>query len=228
MKHISKYNNFLISENASDSSEKQDIIDIFSDIIDDGKYSISLSSPGYKKVSNVDLYTDDKFFHPVYQAGNFKRSKFTLTVSSNGNKKYTDFISILSEMNSPISRLKDLGWNLTKLDTLSNISDPSLNVDCDILSVTYIFEKPDVKQIDPSFKPSYEGVRLLFNDIGLYTTSIQIKKIDHNDADWQIHVEFDPLGDDIPKNIEELFSELCDRLGSFYEYQDKYEVDIYF
>jgi len=210
--------------------EKQDIIDIIVDIIDEGKYSLTLQSPTGKPIRGDEVHTHRSIeFMPVYKAGNFRRSKFTLHVFLNKDKTYDDFIDLLTEMGVVIKRLKDLGWNLTKLDTESSTANPDDNKVCDILNASYVFEKPDVEEEDPHFKPNKEGIKSLFRDIGLIATDIDIT-FTGGVTKWKIYVEFDSLeyNGEVPKNIDDRFSRLCDRIGAKqYDYEDGFYVTIY-
>lgn len=231
MRYISKYRSFLINESIDIDTDKQDIIDIIVDIIDEGKYKISLQSPTTSKIfvgSEVHDKEALKDFMPVYKAANIRRSKFNLNVFITKSKTYDALIELLSEMSVVIKRLKDLGWNLTKMDTDSMIADQDINVDCDIRGAFYTFEKPDVEEEDPNFKPTKAGVVKLFNDIGLEAKDVSIE---FNNGKWEINVEFESHEHDgeLPRNIDDRFSRLVDRIGAKqYDYDEgSHEVTIY-
>lgn len=230
MKHISKYNNFFINESVDMMLDKQDIFDIIVDIIDDGKYNLTLHSPTGQAIRGDEIHTDRSIeFMPVYKAGNIRRSKFSLNLNLNKDKTYDGFIELLSEMGVVIKRLKDLGWNLTKLSTLSSTANPDNNVDCDMQNAIYTFEKPDVEEEDPNFKPSKEGIKELFKSIGLFATDIETKFVGGKPK-WEIYVEFESLEYDgeLPRNIDDRFDDLCDRIGATsYDYENGYDVTIY-
>lgn len=231
MKHISKYNNFSINESVDIMSDKQDIIDIIVDIIDDDKYSLTLHSPTGRAIKGDEIHTGKSIeFIPVYKAGNIRRSKFSLSANLNKDKTYDGFIELLSEMGVVIKRLKDLGWNLTKLSTLSTTANPDMNVDCDMQNAIYTFEKPDIEEEDPNFKPSKEGIKDLFSNIGLFATNIEIKFVGGK-TKWEIYIEFESLeydGDLSPRSIDDKIADLCDRIGAAsYDYEDGYDVTIY-
>jgi hypothetical protein len=210
MRFVRKFNNFINESFQPDPSVVDDIVETVIDFIDDGIKIVFSSSSGdmsYSDYSEKNAKYNN--FKPVIKGGNKIISKFKITLSFGPKyKKYTEALDLMTEMNTSIGRLGDLGWTLVDVKLNSNRSATAKEVG--IVRIEYIFEKPDV-DLEEEFKlPSEDELREKIEEFG-----IAVRDIDYEDG--MMRVDFASYAYDGELNSEawydDKFEIVCDFFG---------------
>lgn len=170
--------------------------------------TIEFKSPsGFMRLSDYHN-KNDKYdnFKPVYKAGNKIRSRFSINFYRISN--YDKLNWLVSEMNSVIGRLSDLGWKLSNM----NIVTSGGTLDLPEVSFTYLtydFMKPDVVVSDDL--PKKEEIEKIFNNNTQLITHRGNIYVD----DKYVDIGFDAktYDGDIPDDVDIEFQRVADILG---------------
>ena len=204
MRYLRKYGLF---ESNKYSGDVDDIVDIML-IISDEFNTIQFNSPsGTMKLSDYDSKNDNyKNFKSVYKAGNKIRSKFDIIFFS--IYSYENFNLLISEMNTVIGRLGDLGWVLKDM-SLGKVSNSLSGKGISFSELSYSFFKPDVLVSDDL--PRVEEIEEVFNK----NTQLVTHKGDIYVHDNYTDIGFDvkSYDGDIPDDIDDSFQVVADILG---------------
>jgi len=108
---VRKNDKYLLKENIDNKKLIDDIVETMLDFTDDD-YEVSFSS-NYGEISFTE-YLEGNIgdFKPTYRIRNKIISYFSITISSNNKyKTYEDFVKICDDMQIPLARIIDMGWN---------------------------------------------------------------------------------------------------------------------
>jgi hypothetical protein len=223
MRYLKRYNNLFESDEYLEDVDN--IVEILLDITDEFN-NVEFKSPsGVMRLSDYHN-KNDKYdsFKPVYKAGNKIRSRFSINFYRISN--YDKLNWLISEMNSVIGRLSDLGWKLSNM----NIVTSTGTIDLPEVSFTYLtydFMKPDVVVSDDL--PKKEEIEKVFNN----NTQLVTDRGDIYVYDKYVDIGFDAktYDGDIPEDIDSEFQRVADILG-FTEFErdrnDKWGVRFWY
>ncbi len=215
-----------IDESKSDVSDEniiEDVVFIMQDIIDDYR-NIKFTSINSDPISVDDIYNKSSNlnnYKTTIRTGGVLRSKFGVDFGfiEGGYEKY---VSILSDMISVIRRLKDIGWDIDRLDDVFR---------ADGFQIYYQFTKPDVIVNEYKFdKNEKEKLEQAFED-----RSLSIEEIDEEEGDYEnwlkirfsTHAYSGELSSYDVMNRK--FEWICDVMGfESYAYDNEYYVDFSF
>jgi hypothetical protein len=226
MRYLKRYNNLFESDEYLEDVDN--IVEILLDITDEFN-NVEFKSPsGVMRLSDYHN-KNDKYdsFKPVYKAGNKIRSRFSINFYS--IKSYEDFSLLVSEMNTVIGRLFDLGWilqdmSLGRVGSLYSGRDKS---EIRFSELSYLFFKPDVVVSDDL--PKKEEIEKVFNN----NTQLVTDRGDIYVYDKYVDIGFDAktYDGDIPEDIDSEFQRVADILG-FTEFErdrnDKWGVRFWY
>jgi predicted kinase len=210
---VRKGDRYLVKESIDNSSEIKNIVDCMLDFTDDG-YNIFFMSP----IGNMTYqqYLDGQGdFHPVFKPNeSLIRSQFTIRVYQNDKfRTYDDFVKIVEEMQVVIARLEDDEWKLADFDVNVVDSDPKNGIKPIFKYIDYKFIRQDQKiEVDRKFDLKN------FKTDFVNKTGMNIEEItDHDDM---VYIEFSSnyYDGEIPSDLDDRFSKICDRWG-FTEYE---------
>lgn len=205
MKHLKYFNR--INESHTHENEVDLIIDAMRDFLDDDR-KILFKSPidDMNYQDYIDKSSRYKNFKPIIKSGNSIRGYFVIVFHD--VRDYTDFISIVNQMQTAIGRLKDEDW--TMFDMKIGTSPPPLyNGEVKYTLLSYYFSKPEEK-LEEDFKwPDEEDFETLFSKYGLVNLTF-----DYQEA-TEVTIEFDSTSYDgkITDKAEDLFELACNRFG---------------
>jgi hypothetical protein len=205
MRHLKYFNR--INESHTHENEVDLIIDAMRDFLDDDR-KILFKSPidDMNYQDYIDKSSRYKNFKPIIKSGNSIRGYFVIVFHD--VRDYTDFISIVNQMQTAIGRLKDEDW--TMFDMKIGTSPPPLyNGEVKYTFLAYYFSKPEEK-LEEDFKwPDEEDFETLFSKYGLVNLTF-----DYQEA-TEVTIEFDSTSYDgkITDKAEDLFELACNRFG---------------
>jgi hypothetical protein len=205
MRHLKYFNR--INESHTHENEVDLIIDAMRDFLDDDR-KILFKSPidDMNYQDYIDKSSRYKNFKPIIKSGNSIRGYFVIVFHD--VRDYTDFISIVNQMQTAIGRLKDEDW--TMFDMKIGTSPPPLyNGEVKYTLLSYYFSKPEEK-LEEDFKwPDEEDFETLFSKYGLVNLTF-----DYQEA-TEVTIEFDSTSYDgkITDKVEDLFELACNRFG---------------
>lgn len=217
MKHLKYFNR--INESHTHENEVDIIIDAMQDFLDDDRkilFKSSIDDMNYQDY--IDRSSRYKNFKPIIKSGNSIRGYFVIVFHD--VKDYTDFISIVNQMQTTIGRLKDEDW--TMFDMKIGTSPPPLyNGEVKYTLLSYYFSKPEEK-LEENFKwPDEEDFEELFSKYGLVNLTFDYYRPSGLDQAVEVTIEFDSTNYNgaITDKAEELFELACNRFGfSSYNY----------
>ena len=217
MKHLKYFNR--INESHTHENEVDIIIDAMQDFLDDDRkilFKSSIDDMNYQDY--IDRSSRYKNFKPIIKSGNSIRGYFVIVFHD--VKDYTDFISIVNQMQTTIGRLKDEDW--TMFDMKIGTSPPPLyNGEVKYTFLSYYFSKPEEK-LEENFKwPDEEDFEELFSKYGLVNLTFDYYRPSGLDQAVEVTIEFDSTNYNgaITDKAEELFELACNRFGfSSYNY----------
>jgi hypothetical protein len=217
MKHLKYFNR--VNESHTHENEVDIIIDAMRDFLDDDR-KILFKSPidDMNYQDYIDRSSRYKNFKPIIKSGNSIRGYFVIVFHD--VKDYTDFVSIVTQMQAAIGRLKDEDW--TMFDMKIGTSPPPLyNGDVKYTLLSYYFSKPEEK-LEEDFKwPDEEDFVKLFSKYGLNNLTFDYYRPSGLDSAVEVTIEFDSTSYNgaITDKAEELFELACNRFGfSSYDY----------
>jgi len=217
MKHLKYFNR--VNESHTHENEVDIIIDAMRDFLDDDR-KILFKSPidDMNYQDYIDRSSRYKNFKPIIKSGNSIRGYFVIVFHD--VKDYTDFVSIVTQMQAAIGRLKDEDW--TMFDMKIGTSPPPLyNGDVKYTLLSYYFSKPEEK-LEEDFKwPDEEDFVKLFSKYGLNNLTFDYYRPSGLDSAVEVTIEFDSTSYNgaITDKAEELFELACNRFGfSSYNY----------
>jgi hypothetical protein len=221
MKHLKKFNS--INENHTHENEVDLIIDAMQDFLDDDR-KILFKSPidDMNYQDYIDKNSRYKDFKPIIKSGNSIRGYFVIVFHD--VRDYTDFISIVNQMQTAIGRLKDEDW--TMFDMKIGTSPPPLyNGEVKYTLLSYYFSKPEEK-LEEDFKwPDEEDFEALFSKYGLVNLTFDYHRYGkywgtngahrYGKEATEVTIEFDSTSYNgaITDKAEELFELACNRFG---------------
>lgn len=228
MRHLKYFNK--INESHTHENEVDIIIDAMQDFLDDDR-KILFKSPidDMNYQDYIDKSSRYKNFKPIINAGNVIRGHFVIVFHD--VKDYTDFISIVNQMQTTIGRLKDEDWSMYDMK-ISTSPPPNNEGDVKFMMLSYYFSKPDQK-LDEEFKwPDEEDVEELFSKYGLVNLTFDYYRPQYEKQATEVTVEFDSTSYDgkLSKSVEDLFELVCNRFGfisynySYGDYRVTFEV----
>lgn len=221
MKHIIKFSKLFESNDTNQYREEVDqIVNIFLDIIDDfdGEvtFGSNLGSMTLKDYNDRNERYDN--FEPVYDTTNNIKSYFTIIFIRINN--YSEITKLITEMESCIGRLSDLGWTLSdmNIDKRTNLRGFRL--------LKYEFTRPDVeikskkKLTEEQIKKAFELTQIIPYDIFIEDEYIYVGfgTSVYDDSGFQI----------IPHDIDEQIQKVVDILGFSNFKREDFEVRIYY
>ena len=217
MKHLKYFNR--INESHTHENEVDIIIDAMQDFLDDDRkilFKSSIDDMNYQDY--IDRSSRYKNFKPIIKSGNSIRGYFVIVFHD--VKDYTDFISIVNQMQTTIGRLKDEDW--TMFDMKIGTSPPPLyNGEVKYTFLSYYFSKPEEK-LEENFKwPDEEDFEELFSKYGLVNLTFDYYRPSGLDQAVEVTIEIDSTNYNgaITDKAEELFELACNRFGfSSYNY----------
>jgi hypothetical protein len=223
MRYLKKYNSLFESDEYQ--NEVENIIDIMLEITDNFKRVFFDSTNGNMSFNDY-MQKNEKYlnFKPVYKAGNKIRSKFNIRFYSIDG--YETLNLLISEMDSVIGRLSDLGWILQDMK-LGSGSISLSGKGIAFSELTYSFFKPDVVVSDDL--PKRKEIEKVFNNNTQLVTHIG----DIYVYDKYVDIGFDAktYDGDIPEDIDSEFQRVADILG-FTEFErdrnDKWGVRFWY
>lgn len=202
MRYLKKFN-----ENNEYQNEVESMIDTMLEIIDDFKRVFFDSANGNMSFSDY-IKKNEKYlnFKPVYKSGNKIRSKFDIRFYSIDG--YETLNLLISEMDTVIGRLGDLGW-IFKDMKLGSGSVSLSGKGIAFSELTYSFFKPDVVVSDDL--PKVEEIEKVFNN----NTQLVADIGDIYVYDKYVDIGFDSktYDGDIPEDIDSGFQKVADILG---------------
>ena len=217
MKHLKYFNR--VNESHTHENEVDIIIDAMRDFLDDDR-KILFKSPidDMNYQDYIDRSSRYKNFKPIIKSGNSIRGYFVIVFHD--VKDYTDFVSIVTQMQAAIGRLKDEDW--TMFDMKIGTSPPPLyNGDVKYTLLSYYFSKPEEK-LEEDFKwPDEEDFVKLFSKYELVNLTFDYYRPSGLDSAVEVTIEFDSTSYNgaITDKAEELFELACNRFGfSSYNY----------
>jgi hypothetical protein len=205
MKHLKYFNR--INESHTHENEVDLIIDAMLDFLEDDRKILFKSTYDDMNYQDyIDKNSRYKDFKPIIKSGNSIRGYFVIVFHD--VRDYTDFISIVNQMQTAIGRLKDEDW--TMFDMKIGTSPPPLyNGEVKYTLLSYYFSKPEEK-LEEDFKwPDEEDFETLFSKYGLVNLTF-----DYQEA-TEVTIEFDSTSYDgkITDKVEDLFELACNRFG---------------
>lgn len=209
MRHLKYFNR--INESHTHENEVDIIIDAMRDFLDDDR-KILFKSPidDMNYQDYIDRSSRYKNFKPIIKSGNSIRGYFIIVFHD--VRDYTDFISIVNQMQTAIGRLKDEDW--TMFDMKIGTSPPPLyNGDVKYTLLSYYFSKPEEK-LEEDFKwPDEEDFETLFSKYGLVNLTFDYHR--YGKEATEVTIEFDSTSYDgkITDKAEDLFELACNRFG---------------
>jgi hypothetical protein len=209
MRHLKYFNR--INESHTHENEVDIIIDAMRDFLDDDR-KILFKSPidDMNYQDYIDRSSRYKNFKPIIKSGNSIRGYFVIVFHD--VRDYTDFVSITSQMQTVIGRLKDEDW--TMFDMKIGTSPPPLyNGDVKYTLLSYYFSKPEEK-LEEDFKwPDEEDFETLFSKYGLVNLTFDYHR--YGKEATEVTIEFDSTSYDgkITDKAEDLFELACNRFG---------------
>jgi hypothetical protein len=209
MKHLKYFNR--INESHTHENEVDIIIDAMRDFLDDDR-KILFKSPidDMNYQDYIDKSSRYKNFKPIIKSGNSIRGYFVIVFHD--VKDYSDFVSITSQMQTAIGRLKDEDW--TMFDMKIGTSPPPLyNGEVKYTFLSYYFSKPEEK-LEEDFKwPDEEDFEKLFSKYGLINLTFDYHR--YGKEATEVTIEFDSTSYDgkIDDKVEDLFELACNRFG---------------
>jgi hypothetical protein len=219
MKHLKRFN--LIRESHIQEECVYSIIDAMRDFLDDDRkilFKSSIDDMNYQDY--IDKNSRYKNFKPIINTGNVIRGHFVIVFHD--VKDYSDFVSIVGQMQSVMSRLKDEDWNMFDMKIGTN-PPPDNNGDVRYTLLSYYFSKPDQK-LEGDFEwPDEDDFEKLFSKYGLVNLSFDYYRPSGLDSAVEVTIEFDSTSYDgeLSKSVEDLFELACNRFG-FSSYSYKY------
>jgi hypothetical protein len=211
MRHLKYFNR--INESHTHENEVDLIIDAMRDFLDDDR-KILFKSPidDMNYQDYIDKSSRYKNFKPIIKSGNSIRGYFIIVFHD--VRDYTDFISIVNQMQTAIGRLKDEDW--TMFDMKIGTSPPPLyNGEVKYTLLSYYFSKPEEK-LEEDFKwPDEEDFETLFSKYGLVNLTFDYYRPSGLDSAVEVTIEFDSTSYDgkITDKAEDLFELACNRFG---------------
>jgi hypothetical protein len=209
MRHLKYFNR--INESHTHENEVDLIIDAMRDFLDDDR-KILFKSPidDMNYQDYIDKSSRYKNFKPIIKSGNSIRGYFVIVFHD--VRDYTDFISIVNQMQTAIGRLKDEDW--TMFDMKIGTSPPPLyNDEVKYTLLSYYFSKPEEK-LEEDFKwPDEEDFETLFSKYGLVNLTFDYHR--YGKEATEVTIEFDSTSYDgkITDKAEDLFELACNRFG---------------
>ena len=209
MRHLKYFNR--INESHTHENEVDIIIDAMRDFLDDDR-KILFKSPidDMNYQDYIDKSSRYKNFKPIIKSGNSIRGYFVIVFHD--VRDYTDFISIVNQMQTAIGRLKDEDW--TMFDMKIGTSPPPLyNDEVKYTLLSYYFSKPEEK-LEEDFKwPDEEDFETLFSKYGLVNLTFDYHR--YGKEATEVTIEFDSTSYDgkITDKAEDLFELACNRFG---------------
>jgi hypothetical protein len=213
MKHLKYFNR--INESHTHENEVDLIIDAMRDFLDDDRrilFKSPIDDMNYQDY--IDKSSRYKNFKPIIKSGNSIRGYFVIVFHD--VRDYTDFISIVNQMQTAIGRLKDEDW--TMFDMKIGTSPPPLyNGEVKYTLLSYYFSKPEEK-LEEDFKwPDEEDFETLFSKYGLVNLTFDYSTWTHikDQEATEVTIEFDSTSYDgkITDKVEDLFELACNRFG---------------
>jgi hypothetical protein len=228
MKHLKYFNR--INESHTHENEVDIIIDAMRDFLDDDR-KILFKSPidDMNYQDYIDKSSRYKNFKPIINTGSAIRGQFVIVFHD--VKDYTDFVSIVNQMQTTIGRLKDEDWTMYDMNIRTS-PPPQYQGDVKFMMLSFYFSKPEQK-LDEDFKwPDEEDVEELFSKYGLVDLSFNYYRPQYTKEATEVTVGFDSTGYDgkITDKVEELFELACNRFGfssynySYGDYRVTFEV----
>ncbi len=213
---VRKGDRYFVKESVDNKSEISNIVDCMLDMIEDG-YNIMFKSP-IGNMTYQQYLEGGGDFHPVFKPNEaLLRSQFTIRIGSSAEKfkTYDDFVKIIDEMQVVIGRLSDYDWILSHFEvdsyegTFQNSNEPKPM----FRAVEYKFVRQDQKiEGDRKF-----DLKNFVTDF-VNKTGMNIEEI--TDYDEMVYIEFSSnyYDGEIPSDLDNRFSKICDRWG-FAEYE---------
>lgn len=223
MKKLLTFQNFEIQKNDIGKSiresldftnDKNNIIDVFQDFIDDGEKILFRSANGNAEYGDY-LKNNEKWqkFTPVMKSSNKIVSKFYVKLTPKDDS-YDRLIEIMNDMNTAIGRLGTDGW------VMRDIQLKTGGVHCQsvkILSVDYTFERP-YKVLDEPFTLPDEKT---FKNIFETKTGLVVIDLDIDESETFVRFGSQSYDGSLPseKWLDDKFEEICDIFGfQYYDY----------
>ena len=218
MKYLKKFS--LIKESHSHEECVDLIIDTMRDFLDDER-KIVFKSPidDMTYQDYVNKNSNYLGFKPVVNTGNLLKSQFIIVFKD--IKDYSDFLSVTSNMQSVIGKLKDEDWNMYdfRVETEARESGTNylLGSESKVIfeSLSYYFSKPD-QRIPGNFKvPTIKDLNIIFKRYSLEAQDFELVENEHGDLESEMTVEFEALtfGGEFPQKVDDCFEQVCDRFG---------------
>lgn len=211
MKYLKKFS--LIKESHSHEECVDLIIDAMRDFLDDER-KIVFKSPidDMTYQDYVNKNSNYLGFKPVVNTGNLLKSQFIIVFKD--IKDYSDFLSVTSDMQGVIGKLKDEDWNMydIRLETGYVYGDDAKVI---FKSLSYYFSKPDQK-VPGNFKvPTLRDLNTIFRKYSIEAQDFTLDENEDGDIESEMTVDFDSLtfGGEFPQKVDDCFEKVCDRFG---------------
>lgn len=191
---VRKNDKYLLKENINNKKVIDDIVETMLDFTDDD-YKVSFSS-NYGEISYAEyLEGNIDGFKPTYRVRNKIKSYFSITISSNNRyKTYEDFVKICDDMQIPLARIIDMGWNFKGFKVKSYDRGDGKP---DFSYVEYEFNKPD--QIAEGGEFNLDTFSDKFEEL----TELQIEHIEEVDDKITVYFSSIEYDGELPRDIED-------------------------